>query len=180
MGYFAETYDIENQTNTSFAIVTGKLHLTKIGLAQGDYVASIITRATTAITAGTLYKRGIFRVVTNGTDHRAVCLGQTDDRRADYATSGCKRLPIAAPFTITEDDQYYVGDLFVGTTGPALYARLNASLNANLPVDGLTGSAKAFAYHIDSQADMPAVGASTGALACDTFNLQLWAGVSAS
>lgn len=170
-GCFAQTFDMETYTAVALALVSGRLYLTKLELAKGDVCSELLIRNNSGIVTGTLYKVGIVAVDMNGTDHRARVLGVTADLTASFATAGVKVVSLASPVAIAEDDCYYAAHLFTGTTGPALYARLNGSVGANLPLRGAAGQAKGFAYNLGSMTDFPAVGSQfAGALLADGNN----------
>lgn len=152
MDIMAETFDIENVTAAPLAIISGRLYLTKIGVCQGDPITKLLLRNNAAISAGTLFKIGLFRVTGDGTTHSATCLAVSADVTATFASAGAKNVPLT--YVPSEDDMLYFGALFVGTTGPALYARLAGSLSGNTPGDGLTGLARGPFYQISAQTDI--------------------------
>jgi hypothetical protein len=173
-GGFAQTFDMETYTAVGVAPVSGRLYLTKIGLAKGDLCSELLIRNNGALTAGTLLKFGICAVDMNGVDTRARVLGVTGDLVSAFGSAGVKTCPIATPFVINEDDLYYFATLFTGTTGPSMYARLAASVSGNSALRTLAGQAKNFAYTLSGMTDFPAVGAQfAGALNADGNNFIL-------
>lgn len=179
-GLLAETCSMDAQRQEVATMISGKLYLTAVGLLRGDPISALMDRMNVASSAGTLMKKGLFQVEMNGTDHRARLLATTADATAGYAGAvGPKTTPLlAAPYVPTDDDMLYVGSLFVGTTGPVLYAKLSAGVSSNAPKDGLTGLVKGFGYVAPAQADFPAVGAQVpGALVADSTVLTFYTGL---
>jgi hypothetical protein len=171
-----ETFDIENMTAASFALLTGRLYLTKVGVAAGDPITKMMVRCNTALSAGTLLKFGLFSVVGNGSVMNATCLVASTDQTANFASAAPKNVPLV--YTPPEDDMLFAGALFTGTTGPSLYTRMSSSLSANAPADGHTGQPRSFAYSLGGQTDI-ATGQVFSTVLADGNSIQFYAALRA-
>lgn len=151
-GYFAETFTRAGQF-TGTAATSGTVYYTPIGLVAGDVVSSFTSQPNTGGSVLTLAKVGLYQPTTAGA---ATLLCSTASDHTNYQSAGVRTTLVTSPYTVLADGGYFIGGLWVGTTGPTLQRCGLAVVSAAL-AGGVMGGAGIQA----AQADLPATASIT-------------------
>lgn len=115
-GFFAETLPLEYASGSGgFTGASGIASYSAIGLIAGDLITNL-TLSISILQPGaglTLSKLGVY-------SKTGAQLAVTADQGASWQTGGAKTVPLIAPLLISATDLYYIAELAVGTTPPAL------------------------------------------------------------